>query len=134
MLATEILRWSDRRERADDLLQPCRSWITLPSTKRTEIVERGRSRQRKSPVGPFGSADPESKALAALRPGRSAGERTGTDRVLTKGTGARSHAMSAHGARNARRHAKSWIGGQMGCAISSDRQSESPPLLSWSAG
>jgi hypothetical protein len=39
---TEILRWSDRRERADALLQPCRSSVTLPATKRTEIVEQGR--------------------------------------------------------------------------------------------
>ena len=113
---TEIFRWSDRRERAEGLLRPRRSLVTLPATKPTEIVEQGRSRERKSSLGSRRSADLVSKALAALRPGRSAGERTGTDGGLTKGTGARSDAMSAHVARNVRRHVKSSIGGPMGCA------------------
>jgi hypothetical protein len=129
LLGTEILRWSDRRKPAEALLRPRGSLVTPPCHQADRIVEQGRSRESKSPVGSHGSADLVSNALAALRTGRSAGERTGTDRDLTKGTGARSHAMSAHGARNPRR--QSSIGGPMGCANSSDRQSESPPSLSW---
>jgi hypothetical protein len=100
VLETEIFRWSDRRERAEELCSLCRSWITVPATKRTEIVEQGRSRQRESRVGSLGSADLVLKASVALRPGCSAGERTGTDRDLTKGTGARSHATSTQIARS----------------------------------
>jgi len=65
---TEILSWSVRWERAEALLPPRRSLVTLAATKGTEIVEQGRSRQRKSPVGSLDSADLVSKALAALRP------------------------------------------------------------------
>ena len=87
--------------------------VTLPAINRTEIVEPGRP-PRKSSVGSLRSADIAPMALAAPRPGRPAGERAGTNGGLTKGTGARSDAMSAHVAKNVRRHEKSSIGGPDG--------------------
>lgn len=87
--------------------------VTMPATNRTEIVEPGQP-PRMSSVGSLRSADIAPMALTAPRPGRPAGERAGTVGGLTKGTGARSDAMSAHVAKNVRRHAKSSIGAPNG--------------------
>jgi hypothetical protein len=85
----------------------------MPATNRTEIVEPGRPPSMPS-VGSLRSADVAPMALAAPRRGRPVGKPAATDGSLTKGTGARSDAMSALVAKNVRRHAKSSIGGPDG--------------------
>ena len=87
--------------------------VTMPATNRTEIVEPGRP-PRMSSVGSLRSAEVAPMASAAPRSGRPAGKPADTDGSLTKGTGARSDAMSALVAKNVRRHAKSSIGGPDG--------------------